>query len=334
MTAATPGPGVKTVIPPTRRGEGLLPPRPEPDGREDREARDEVRQVEEQGRRRSTSRAGSTRTRGVTEGPLADAVKRSMKFAFKREPVFVREGGSIGAVVTMEKVLKVPGHLPRPLAAGARLPRPERELRLGAGLRRHGVVRPLLRRGRLARKALEDREARPAPGEARGEEGPREEGEAREEGEEVEPASRDRASRHHESPREERGLSFSTDREGPGEGDRESTSRSRRFLGGRGRAVRPAAACCARPTRFRIRCGRAGGTAELLASLVKQRRRLIPARSSRIRAGPRPCSRAARETHRPARGRRASASRRGSRGGLSEPTLAVECSRFRAPGRG
>ena len=44
----------------------------------------------------------------MTAGPLADAVKRSMKFAFKREPVFVREGGSIGAVVTMEKVLKVP----------------------------------------------------------------------------------------------------------------------------------------------------------------------------------------------------------------------------------
>ena len=31
-----------------------------------------------------------------------------MKFAFEREPVFVREGGSIGAVVTMENVLKCP----------------------------------------------------------------------------------------------------------------------------------------------------------------------------------------------------------------------------------
>jgi len=31
-----------------------------------------------------------------------------MKFGFKREPVFFREGGSIGAVVTMEKVLKCP----------------------------------------------------------------------------------------------------------------------------------------------------------------------------------------------------------------------------------
>ncbi len=44
----------------------------------------------------------------MTAGPLADAVRRSVKFAFGKEPVFVREGGSIGAVVTMEKVLNAP----------------------------------------------------------------------------------------------------------------------------------------------------------------------------------------------------------------------------------
>ncbi|HVR38828.1 MAG TPA: M20/M25/M40 family metallo-hydrolase [Thermoanaerobaculia bacterium] len=43
-----------------------------------------------------------------TTGPLADCVREAMKFAFGREPVFVREGGSIGAVVSMEKVLKCP----------------------------------------------------------------------------------------------------------------------------------------------------------------------------------------------------------------------------------
>ena len=43
-----------------------------------------------------------------TDGPLADAVRDAMKFAFGREPVFVREGGSIGAVVSMEKVLRCP----------------------------------------------------------------------------------------------------------------------------------------------------------------------------------------------------------------------------------
>jgi len=43
-----------------------------------------------------------------TAGPLADAVRGAMKFAFGREPVFVREGGSIGAVISMERYLKCP----------------------------------------------------------------------------------------------------------------------------------------------------------------------------------------------------------------------------------
>lgn len=43
-----------------------------------------------------------------TEGELADCVRDAVKFAFGREPVFVREGGSIGAVVSMEDVLKSP----------------------------------------------------------------------------------------------------------------------------------------------------------------------------------------------------------------------------------
>lgn len=41
-------------------------------------------------------------------GPLADRVRSSMKFAFGKEPVFVREGGSIGAVISMERVLRCP----------------------------------------------------------------------------------------------------------------------------------------------------------------------------------------------------------------------------------
>lgn len=43
-----------------------------------------------------------------TEGPLADSIKRSIAFAFGKEPVFVREGGSIGAVISMERVLECP----------------------------------------------------------------------------------------------------------------------------------------------------------------------------------------------------------------------------------
>ena len=42
------------------------------------------------------------------EGPLADALKRAVKFAFKRDAVFVRDGGTIGAMTSIEKVLKCP----------------------------------------------------------------------------------------------------------------------------------------------------------------------------------------------------------------------------------
>ncbi len=46
--------------------------------------------------------------RGHTTGPLADAVSASIEFGFGVRPVFVREGGSIGAVLSMERVLAVP----------------------------------------------------------------------------------------------------------------------------------------------------------------------------------------------------------------------------------
>ena len=35
-------------------------------------------------------------------------MKRSVKAGFGKEPAFIREGGSIGAVVTMQKAWKVP----------------------------------------------------------------------------------------------------------------------------------------------------------------------------------------------------------------------------------
>ena len=41
-------------------------------------------------------------------GPYADAARTAMKFAFGKEPAFTREGGSIGAVVTMQKYLSCP----------------------------------------------------------------------------------------------------------------------------------------------------------------------------------------------------------------------------------
>jgi acetylornithine deacetylase/succinyl-diaminopimelate desuccinylase-like protein len=46
--------------------------------------------------------------RGLFDGPYVGAVKRAVKEGFGKEPAFVREGGSIGAVVTMQKAWKVP----------------------------------------------------------------------------------------------------------------------------------------------------------------------------------------------------------------------------------
>jgi acetylornithine deacetylase/succinyl-diaminopimelate desuccinylase-like protein len=45
---------------------------------------------------------------GEFTGPYADAARAAMKFAFGKEPAFTREGGSIGAVVTMQKYLRTP----------------------------------------------------------------------------------------------------------------------------------------------------------------------------------------------------------------------------------
>lgn len=45
---------------------------------------------------------------GSSEGPYADAVRESLRFGFGADPAFVREGGSIGAVVTMQQHLGCP----------------------------------------------------------------------------------------------------------------------------------------------------------------------------------------------------------------------------------
>ena len=46
--------------------------------------------------------------KGRTAGPLADAVRAALRFGFDAEPVFTGEGGSIGAVPTMERILGAP----------------------------------------------------------------------------------------------------------------------------------------------------------------------------------------------------------------------------------
>lgn len=101
------GPGVKTVIPP--RAEVKISCRLVPNQQGDRI----VKLVQSFVKKNHPDVKVSAEHRldpyqGHTTGPLAEAVKSSLKFAFGKEPVFVREGGSIGAVVSMEKVLKAP----------------------------------------------------------------------------------------------------------------------------------------------------------------------------------------------------------------------------------
>jgi len=45
---------------------------------------------------------------GDFDGPYAEAAKRAMQYGFGKKPALTREGGSIGAVVTMQQQLKAP----------------------------------------------------------------------------------------------------------------------------------------------------------------------------------------------------------------------------------
>ena len=101
------GPGVKTIIPP--RAEVKLTTRLVPDQKpETMFERIKAFVLKRLPDAEVHAEGMLAPYKGTTTGPLADAVRRSIAFAFGREPVFVREGGSIGAVLTMEKVLGVP----------------------------------------------------------------------------------------------------------------------------------------------------------------------------------------------------------------------------------
>jgi len=101
------GPGIKTIIPPraTVKISCRIVPNQDPK-KIGKLVRDfvkkhnpDVKFVEE---------ASMQPYKAPTTGPLADAVRSAMKFAFGKEPVFVREGGSIGAVISMERFLRCP----------------------------------------------------------------------------------------------------------------------------------------------------------------------------------------------------------------------------------
>ncbi len=101
------GPGVKTVVPP--RATAIISCRLVP-RMDDRKI---IRLVKDWVKKKNPdvkveAEHGLPAFRGQTTGPHPDAIRAATKFAFGKEPVFVREGGSIGAVLSMEKVLKAP----------------------------------------------------------------------------------------------------------------------------------------------------------------------------------------------------------------------------------
>jgi acetylornithine deacetylase/succinyl-diaminopimelate desuccinylase-like protein len=101
------GPGVKTVVPP--RAEAKLSMRLVPRMRPAKIVKLVSAFVKKHAKDvKVIAESGLEPYEGTTTGPLADLIRRSMAFAFGREPVFVREGGSIGAVKTMEDVLGAP----------------------------------------------------------------------------------------------------------------------------------------------------------------------------------------------------------------------------------
>jgi acetylornithine deacetylase/succinyl-diaminopimelate desuccinylase-like protein len=98
------GPGVKTIIPPSAEVKMTCRLVPDQDpNRIARLIRDFVK--ERNPDVKVVTREKMYPYKAPTEGPLADAVREAMEYAFGRPPVFVREGGSIGAVTSMHKHL-------------------------------------------------------------------------------------------------------------------------------------------------------------------------------------------------------------------------------------
>ena len=101
------GPGVKTVVP--GRGEAKISMRLVPTQKPEeklRLLRDFLGEVNPDVR---VEGVGSLEPYlGEFSGPYPQAASRAIQLAFGKEPAFIREGGSIGAVVTMQRHLNVP----------------------------------------------------------------------------------------------------------------------------------------------------------------------------------------------------------------------------------
>ena len=102
------GPGVKTIIPP--KATAIVSCRLVPNMNPKKIVKLVTDFVKiEEPRRQGLRRARASRLPGKDDGPVRRRDPRPRSSSrFGKEPVFVREGGSIGAVLSMEKVLKAP----------------------------------------------------------------------------------------------------------------------------------------------------------------------------------------------------------------------------------
>jgi acetylornithine deacetylase/succinyl-diaminopimelate desuccinylase-like protein len=107
LTGGYHGPGVKTVVP--GHGELKVSMRLVPNQTPEKVFRLLQRFVKKLNPHVRVEREGMLQPyRGVLSGPYVEAIKRAVKAGFGKEPAFIREGGSIGAVVTMQRAWKVP----------------------------------------------------------------------------------------------------------------------------------------------------------------------------------------------------------------------------------
>jgi acetylornithine deacetylase/succinyl-diaminopimelate desuccinylase-like protein len=101
------GPGVKSIVPPRAeiKASFRLVPGQDP-GKIQKQLAAAVKKLNPDVKVQFESAAPAFRT--VLEGPLPHALKRAIKFAFQREAVFVRDGGTIGAMTSIQKILRCP----------------------------------------------------------------------------------------------------------------------------------------------------------------------------------------------------------------------------------
>lgn len=101
------GPGVKTIVP--HQAEAKISMRLVPNQDPDKIVAMLEKFIAERSKDVELIKEGTLRPfLGQFTGPYAQAAKESMKETFGVEPAFTREGGSIGAVVSMQKVLGKP----------------------------------------------------------------------------------------------------------------------------------------------------------------------------------------------------------------------------------